>query len=707
MGRARKRKLDRGAAAAGIEQRGRGAAGEARPAMPAGLATATLACLTAILAVGAAVYVNSFSIPFLFDDYFAIVGNKEVRSLEPVARFFTQSRGLPHLLDTLNYRWGGEEVWGYHLVNVAVHLINGVLVFALALLTLRLPLHGGRYDSRARVLALLTALVFVVHPLQTQAVSYIVQRAESVAALFYLGAVLVYAAGHSARIGLSGLPLAIVVLALGFLGIASKETVASLPAALLLYHVCFLRRSGAGGADWRWALLLVLPVLYGIYLARHFLLPGFGDPAGGQSSWMYIPTAGLGVDGITPWTYLITQFGVVVWYLRLFILPTQLTFDYGWPFATSFWSLQVLAPLLVLLALAAVAVLAYSRYRWATFAVGWLFVTLAPSSSVIPIKDAAFEYRMYLPIVALALLAVVGISDLARRAAAAAADGGARPVTAIVVGLWIAALAVGTVLRNQTLADELTLARDSAAKAPWHWRNQYGLGAALLAAGETEEATVAFERAVELSPEHHTARIMLADLLSRAGRLDDAEEVLLPATEAREESVSAAAYRQLGFVYKAKGYPDAAIAMFEEAMQRRPKWSSLHLQIARLMRHNRRFHDAAFRLNVLVGREPDYANRLGDELAQTNLLGGVESFERGEVEFARHMLSVARGNPKTLVAATRYLAYVEARSGDRERAIALLADLEQRGLIDTAGSAELERLRAGEEIDAPLSTPQS
>ena len=148
--------------------------------MPVSPQTRTLACVAAILAVGVVVYANSFSIPFLFDDYFAIVGNKEVRSLEPVARFFTRSRGLPHLLDALNYRWGGEEVWGYHLVNVTVHLINGVLVFALALLTLRLPVHGGRYDSRARMLALLTALVFVVHPLQTQAVSYIVQRAESV-----------------------------------------------------------------------------------------------------------------------------------------------------------------------------------------------------------------------------------------------------------------------------------------------------------------------------------------------------------------------------------------------------------------------------------------------------------------------------------------------------------------------------------------------
>jgi tetratricopeptide (TPR) repeat protein len=657
-----------------------------------------------IVLLGAAIYANSFSIPFLFDDHFSIVANPDIRSLEPAGRFLTQSRGLPHLLDTLNYLWGGESVWGYHFVNVAVHLVNGLLVYALALLTLRLPIHAARYDSRAPALALLIALIFVAHPLQTMAVSYISQRAESVAAMFYLSALLVYAAGQSGRIALSGPALAMAVVAIGFLGILSKETVATLPAMVLLYHVCFLRRpADRDTADWRMALWLVLPALYGVYLARHFLLPGFADAEGGQSAWMFIPSAGLGVEGVTPWRYLITQFGVIVWYLRLLVLPTHLCFDYGWPLADSFVSVGVLAPLAALLVLAIVAVVAYPRNRWVPFGIGWMFIALAPSSSIIPIKDAAFDYRMYLPMIGPIFLMVVGAADVLRRLAPkdGAAAGVVERAGLVVAGLIIAALSVGSVARNATLADPLELARDSAAKAPNHWRTHFALGAALLEQGRGAEAIEAFERCIAISPDQSTPRIMLGDLYSRAGRLREAEDVLLPATDAREESVSAAAYRQLGLIYKAQNYSDAAIGMFEEALLRKPRWYALDLEIARLLNHAGRFHDAAVRVNKLIGDDPSYADRMGAELAQINLRGGVQSFALGETDFAKHMLGVAMEHPATLSRAAHHLAYVEARSGNVAEAVRILEDIERRELADAAMRANLERAIAGEELLAP------
>ena len=695
MGRARQRKKDREVAppVAVAQPRARG-----RRTSPWSLLGPLV-----ILVVGVVTYANSFAIPFLFDDHFSIVGNPDVHSLEPIGRFFTQSRGLPHLLDTLNYRWGGESVWGYHLVNLAVHLINGLLVFTLASLTLRLPIHAGRYDGRAHVLALLIALVFVTHPLQTMAVSYISQRAESVAAMFYLSAVIVYAAGQSGRIGLGGGWLAVAILGIGFLGILSKETVASLPVVLLLYHWCFLRRSdGREAADWRIALLLLLPALYGVYLARHLLIPGLADPQGGQSSWIFIPSAGLGVEGVTPWRYLMTQFAVILWYLRLFVLPNHLCFDYGWPMAESFLQPAVIGPLAVLLALVVVAIVAYRRNPWIIFGIGWLFFALAPSSSVIPIKDAAFDYRMYLPMVGPIMLLVVGLAEALR----AVAKTPARTRTAERVGIafaavCIAGLAVASAARNTTLADPLALARDSAAKAPNHWRNHFSYGAALVESGRGTEAIEPFERAIALDPEQSTPRIMLGDLYARAGRLGEAEDVLLPATDAREESVSAAAFRQLGLLYKAQNYADAAIGMFEEALLRKPTWYALDLEIARLLRHLGRYHDAAYRMNELTGKDPSYASRLGSELGETNLLGGVHSYELGELAFARQMLSVAMEHPSTLARAAHHLAYIEAASGNGAEAVRLLEDLDQRGLADADVRANLERARAGEELIAP------
>lgn len=669
------------------------------------LSRSTLVGAAVIVAVGAAVYANSFAVPFLFDDHFSIVGNPDVHSLQPVSRFFTQSRGLPHLLDTLNYRWGGESVWGYHLVNVAVHLVNAVLVFALALLTLRLPIHGGRYTSRAHLLATLVALVFVAHPLQTMAVSYISQRAETVAAMFYLSAVLVYAAGQSGVIRLTGARLAAAVLAIGFLGIISKETVASLPAALLLYHWCFLRQSGQPTADWRIALLLLVPGLYGLYLARHFLMPGLADPDGGQSAWIFIPSAGLGLEGITPWNYLITQFGVVLWYLRLFFLPDRLCFDYGWRFAESFFQPGVLLPFAVHLALVAAAILAYRRYRWLTFGIGWMYIALAPSSSIIPIRDAAFDYRMYLPMIGPIMLVIVGAADAVRALSPPSTWQLAERIGMAVASAAIVALALGSVARNQTLADPLALARDSAMKAPNHWRNQFAYGAALVERGRSEEAIEWFARAIAIDPSQATPRIMLGDLYSRAGRLNEAEDVLLPALDAREESVSAAAYRQLGFLYKAQNYPEAAIGMFEEALARKPRWRNLNLEIARLLRHQGHYHDAAMRMNRLTGEDPSYNQRLGSELAQTNLLGGVQSYELGEVEFARHMLALAMEHPSTLPEAAHHLAFVEASVGDRAAALRLLEDLERRNLASAEALANLERARSGDALIAPPPVP--
>jgi tetratricopeptide (TPR) repeat protein len=536
-------------------------------------------------------------------------------------------------------------------------------------------------------------------------VSYIVQRAESLAAMFYLVAVLLFAASRSGRIGIGGGVLGAALLAVGFLGIISKETVASLPAALILYWFCFLRdRRDQARPGWGSALFAALPALYGIYLARHFLLPGFGEESG-QSSWMYIPSAGLGVEGVSPGRYLMTQFGVIVWYLRLFVLPTHLTFDYGWPFADSFWSAQVLPPLAVLLVLVALAVWAFPRYRWATFAIGWLFVTLAPSSSIIPIKDAAFEYRMYLPMYGLTVLVVVGGFDAIKRfSASRSAARSAERIALAAAPLWIAALGFGTAARNETLQDPLALARDSAAKAPDNWRNQFGLGAALVEAGKTEEAVAPFERSIALNPEQGTSRIMLGDIYARAGRLEEAETILLPATDVREESVAAGAYRQLGFLYKAQNYPTAAIAMFEQALARKPSWHSLELQIVRLLRYEGDFHAAAVRLNHLTREVPSYAGSLSREIAQTNLLGGVQSFELGEPDFARNMLSIAMGDPKTFPAAAHYLAYVESRVGNDTEALRLLIDLERRGLADSAALANLERARAGEDLAAPTTS---
>jgi hypothetical protein len=326
-----------------------------------------------LLGAGLVVYANSFSIPFLFDDHFEILRNPDVKKVEPFFSYLTRARGIPTWSFALNYQWGGQEVWGYHLLNLTVHLASALVVYALTFTTLRLPSLGGRYRGREHVLAGLTALIFTVHPLQTMAVSYIVQRTESIAAFFYFLSLLFFARAETAQGG-KRIAFYIGMAVAGFLGVVSKQTVVTLPATALAYRFCLVGRKD-GARSWRpaaWWLVLLVPAAYAFYLSRAYLV-SLGPDTGAPRSWIFIPTAGFALEDITPGQYLMTQFGVILWYLRLYLLPTSQCFDYGWPLADSFWRLNVLLPLAVLLLFIGAAVALRRRSPVATFGIACSF----------------------------------------------------------------------------------------------------------------------------------------------------------------------------------------------------------------------------------------------------------------------------------------------------------------------------------------------
>src|SRR5262249_39222982 len=153
------------------------------------------------------------------------------------------------------------------------------------------------------------------------------------------------------------------------------------------------------------------------------------------------------VEGIGPWRYLITQFGVISWYLRLYLLPTQLTFDYGWHFADDLLQLNVIVPLLLLLGIVEAGVVAFRRYRIAAFCIGWFFLIMCPSSSILPLRDAAFEHRMYLPVMGLSWLVAVGGYDLADWIASSRGIAVAtmRQLAAFACAAWILVLGMFTI----------------------------------------------------------------------------------------------------------------------------------------------------------------------------------------------------------------------------------------------------------------------
>jgi tetratricopeptide (TPR) repeat protein len=666
------------------------------------LALAAPAC---IVALGAVLYANSFQIPFLFDDHFEIVGNKDLQTVDSPLGYLRRSRGLVTLTLALNSRSSGSDVWGFHLVNVTVHLVNALLVYTLVLFTLRLPGQRERYGADARVLAGVVALVFVAHPLQTMAASYIVQRAESMAAGFYLLTLLLYALAATATIRawrILGLATALLAAALGT---ACKEIVVTVPLAAAVYHFCFLRREGG---SWRagrliWIALLFLPLAYGVWLSRYYLLPIAEEDPTAPRSWIFMPTAGFSVEGLTAWRYLLTQFGVILWYLRLYVLPTRLCFDYGWPLVDAPWRADVLVPLVVLLGFAAVAIACYRRYRLATFCIAWVFITLAPSSSVIPLRDAAFEHRMYLPVIGLSWLVVAGGYDLLHWAAARWRWNWAtvRQAALTAAAMWIVLLGAGTMSRNQVLADPMRLAADNAAKAPGNWRAQFAYGSALSDAQRFDESIAALQEAVRLAPEQGAPRVQLGQLLLRAGRRDAAEQVLAPATAVLEESVAAAAYQQLAMIYEGRGDPLAAAAALREAERRKPAWWSVHRQLAAIYTRIGFWYGAAGHYNEALELNPRLRSTIGDAAIDANIRAAALELAQGNTDSAGRLVEFALQYDPAQPTARHQRAVLRASAGEWGQAEAELADLEKNNPADTAVMDNLARARARQPLIPP------
>jgi hypothetical protein len=418
-------------------------------------------------------YHPSFSVPFLYDDVPAIPDNPTIRHLWPIgpvlsppARLTTSGRPVINLSLAINYAFGQTDVTGYHALNLAIHILAGLVLFGLVRRTLLRPAFAGLRRARPQdsttLLAFTIAALWMLHPLQTESVTYIVQRAESLMGLFYLLTLYCFVRSadetgkrqeargespeketrgpHLIRSPASGLwPLASGLFC--FLGMASKEVMVSAPLLVLLYDRTFV--AGSFRAAWQnhWRLYLGLAASW---LLLGFLVVSTGGNRNGSAGFS---------SGMTWWTYALTQLPAVVHYLRLSFWPHPLVFDYGTAVVKQ--AGQVIPGALIIAALAIGTVLGLRRWPAIGFAGIWFFAILAPSSSVVPVvTETMAEQRMYLPLAAVVALVVLGLYAWAGRL-------GAYALLALAVSLGIL-----TFQRNQDYASELFIWRDTVAKRP-------------------------------------------------------------------------------------------------------------------------------------------------------------------------------------------------------------------------------------------------
>ncbi len=577
-----------------------------------------------IVVVIAAAYLNSFPGAFFFDDDAAILQNNSIRNLHhlrqvlwPPVEAGIGGRPFANLIVALNYAITGYSAAGFHTVNLAIHLGAAVLLFGVTRRTLLTPMLRARFGMAATAVAAIVALVWGLHPLQTNVADYVSQRTESMMAVLYL--LTLYGFIRSVSDDAPG--WASVAVAACVIGMATKEDMVTAPAIVLLYDRTFLSGSFVRALQRHWRTYLGLLATW-VLLAALILTSK--------------PSArGIGFGlGRTWYDYALAECTSVARYLKLSVWPHPLIFDYG----ADYFRYDPIFRHELIAALPSKAVLAlvlgatgYALWRAPVvgFALAWFFVVLSPSSSVVPVvEQPCAENRPYLPLAGLvALLVGLAFRALGRRG---------------LVGFAVVALALGlaTAIRNPVFGSEVALWWDTVSANPQNARAENNLGNALLKIGRTEAAMPYFESAIRLSPRYADARNNRGVTLLREGHPAEAIPDLMTATDLKPDYADA--YYNLGEAYLQVHRTADALAALEKARQLDPNNPKVHNNLGIALLDSGRIDESIAEERRALELQPDLSeahynlgNSLGKAGKENEAVAEFEAALRSNPKFAR------------------------------------------------------------------------
>src|SRR5436305_1783403 len=536
----------------------------------------------ALLTAGAlAAWANSFRGPFIFDDLPAIVENTTIRTLAlpgalapPHTGQPANGRPLVNFSFAINWALGGADVRGYHVLNLAIHTLAALALFGVVRRTMRSRPLAAKFAADATPLAFALAALWMLHPLQTESVTYISQRAESLAGLCLLLTLYASIRGAESHTPTRWYVLAVVTC---LLGMATKEVMYAAPLLVLLYDRTFLSGTFREALRRR-------PWFYAGLAATWLLLGWLVKQAGNRGA-----TAGFGL-GITPWHYLLTQCSALIHYVQLVFWPAPLVLDYGTVTTRSLTEVWPQAALLV--ALFGATLVALVRYPPWGFLGAWFFLLLAPTSSVLPLATQTIaEHRMYLPLAAIIAAIVVGVWQLLGRRSA---------VVFIAIAIAFGTL---TARRNFDYRSAISIWQDNIAKRPDSPRPYGELASALSNAGGVPEAAAAYETAERLLPNYPKVPHNYGVALAAAGRLDEAVAQFELAL-AQLATLADARY-ELGNVRHEQGRNVEALACYEEAIRLRPDFALAHNNAANILTNFGRTDEALAHYAAAVHADPN------------------------------------------------------------------------------------------------------
>ncbi len=482
---------------------------------------------SALFASTLTAYWNSFNAPFVFDDLATIQRNTQVRFGE-FGWNLISPRSVLYKTFTFNYLLTGQEVWSYHLINFILHFLNGLLIFVIATRVFRSlsrrPLPEG--EGISRIYAALAAAFFLVHPVQTESVTYISSRSELLSTFFYLIGFLTFVLWPKDRVGFycsSAVGIAY------FFGLGSKEPVVTLPAAIFLYDYLFLSHAEFRLVFSRWRFYLIY--LAGASAAVVYLLIRLKGTVGGMSSWQYF----------------LTETRVLVRYIQLMFFPVGLNLDHDFRLSSSIFEPSVLASTGLLVALLLFGWWLRRKRPVFAFSIFWFFITMSPTSSVVPIIDVIFEHRLYLPMVGVAFSFPFLVEFVYTRLRWTVPRFSAVLACSAVI---LAALVAGTLMRNYVWSDEVRLFTDVVAKSPHKERPYNNLAWAYFKRAEYDRAIAVLQQAFDKMPENNAELSdTLGNMYLRAGQYDKAIALFRKTTRSYKDDILAVAYNNLGVAY--------------------------------------------------------------------------------------------------------------------------------------------------------------
>ncbi len=528
----------------------------------------TRTCFLLILLFGIAAYSNTFTGSFQFDDGLNILENRFLYPLDLGKLWHDYPlRFITNLSFAFNIYLAGFSTWSFHLLNLLIHILTSCIVFNLTRTILSTPSMKNRVPpAQQNLFALVAALLFTTHPVQTQAVTYIVQRATSMATLFYLTALWMYL---KTRLGdPRHYRLALCCTAAAML---TKEISFTLPFAILLSELFFFPPSVEDPLDkkiLRWipfaALLLIIPLLF---LMNGYLL----ERSGGSMN--ILPSM---AKNTSRWNYLLTQFRVERTYLRLLFFPVSQCLDYDYRLSSGWRDPDTWAAFSLLWSVLILSFAFFKKNRLLTFGVLWFFLTLSVESSLIPFPDVIYEHRLYLPMFGFALFLTSLLWMFLRST---------QWFTAVSLSL-IVVFSGMTYVRNEVWKDPFTLWGDVIKKSPHKWRPYFALGIAF--AGELKDIKTAllfFNKALKAGG--YTS-VLLTNMASAYSQLGNSKasayyqkQALAYADSENYLSRGILEYNQVVYLRRDKKIPEA-IDSLKKAIKANPQDHLFHVQLGEL-----------------------------------------------------------------------------------------------------------------------------